>query len=233
MAVEAKRGCGYRKVGGTYLVGGGIGAPCDRLPFALEVCPCCNAGFKPSLGWTWIRPGLLFQGPHIFEIGEYPDPASEAILCSEAEDSSCWLCANPGKFERAGLIWIGERFYKSPSDFIKEGVELGFSRRIKAVPQKFKVGETPIFLAHKKAVPVPVQNTADYLIGTIEKPGIFYVWIPQFVEKIFKESDRESDVVKDAVKGGIRPVFVPDNYKDHQGTLYDKDEEHDNNAGEN
>ena len=31
MASEPKRGCGYRKIGGTYLVGGGIGIPCDRL----------------------------------------------------------------------------------------------------------------------------------------------------------------------------------------------------------
>lgn len=30
MACEPKRGCGYRKVGGIYLVGGGIGVPCDR-----------------------------------------------------------------------------------------------------------------------------------------------------------------------------------------------------------
>lgn len=33
MASETKRGCGYRKVGGMYLVGDYIRVPCDRLPF--------------------------------------------------------------------------------------------------------------------------------------------------------------------------------------------------------
>ena len=37
MAVEAARSCGYRKVGGLYLVGGGsIIRQCDRLPYKIE-----------------------------------------------------------------------------------------------------------------------------------------------------------------------------------------------------
>jgi hypothetical protein len=231
MAVEAKRGCGYRKVGGTYLVGGGIGVPCDRLPFELGICPCCNAGFKPSLGWTWIRPGLLFQGKHYLKIGDYPDPKFQAELCLEAEDHSCWLCADPGKFEKAGLIWIGGGFYKSPADFLKEGVAMGFSRRINSIPRGFKIGETPVLLAHRKTIERAVTPEDIELNPKLKGellasfPGIFYVWIPQFIEKIFKESDRDSEAVKDAEKRGIRPVFVPDNDRDHQGTVYDKEEE--------
>jgi hypothetical protein len=192
MAVEARRGCGYRKVGGLYLVGGGIGATCDRLPFELGVCPCCNAGFKPSLGWTWIR---------------------------------------PGKFEKAGLIWIGGGFYKSPADFIKEGIEMGFSRRIKSIPRGFKAGETPVLLAHRKTIerpvtPEDVENNPKLRGELIANfPGIFYVWMPQAVEKIFTESERGSEAVEDAEKRGIRAVFVPDNDKDHQGTVYDKEDE--------
>lgn len=53
MAIEAKRGCGFRKVGGTYLVSEGEGMPCDRLPIKLDVCPVCSHGFKRSRGWTW------------------------------------------------------------------------------------------------------------------------------------------------------------------------------------
>lgn len=61
MAIEARRGCGYRKVGGIYLVGGGIGVPCDRLPYPLTVCPCCSQGVKQGRGWTWVTVGKLFQ----------------------------------------------------------------------------------------------------------------------------------------------------------------------------
>jgi hypothetical protein len=227
MAVEARRGCGYRKVHGLYLVGGGIGVACDRLPFELSICPCCSGGIKPSLGWTWIRPGLLFQGPHVIETRE---GGSEPCLdCSEKR--YCWLCENPGKFEKAGLIWIGGGFYKSPADFIKEGVEMGFSRRIKSVPRGFKAGETPVFLAHRKAIerlvtPEDAENNPKLKGELIANfPGIFYVWMPQAIEKIFTESERGSEAVKDAEKRGIRAVFVPDDDKDHQGTVYDKEGE--------
>jgi len=40
MAVEAKRGCGYRKVGGLYIVSGGQGISCHRLPMNIHVVSC-------------------------------------------------------------------------------------------------------------------------------------------------------------------------------------------------
>jgi len=226
MAVEAKRGCGYRKVGGIYLVGGGIGTACDRLPYELNVCPCCNAGIKPRLGWTWIKPGLFFQGKHLTGNLDLLHPQGE---CFES-NGSCWFCTNPGQFEKAGLLWIGGSFYKSPADFVLEGVKMGFSRRIKAVPRGFKIG-TPVFLAHRKTIERPVTSEdiernsklSGELIASF--PGIFYVWMPQAIEQIFKESDRGTTSVKDAETRGINPVFVPDNDKDHQGTVYDKETE--------
>jgi len=221
MAVEARRGCGYRKVHGTYLVGGGIGVPCDRMPFELGICPCCSAGIKPALGWTWIRPGLLFQGPHQIE----PD-----LRCQEALSGSCWLCENPGKYEKAGLLWIGGSFYSSPAEFLREGLAMGFSRRIKSIPRGFKIG-TPVFLAHRKTIersmtPEDIEANPKLkgeLIGSF--PGIFYVWIPQCIEKIFNESERGSEDIQDAEKRGIVPVFVPDDDLDHHGTVYDKEKE--------
>jgi len=127
---------------------------------------------------------------------------------------------------RAGLIWIGEKFYKFPVDFVKEGVELGFSRRIKAIPHGFKIGETWVLLAHSKAVFVqrPADSTQDLIGGEIPgdyKPGIFYAWLPQRIEKIMKESTRGTEEIEALEKRGISPVFVPDNDPDHQGNVHD------------
>ena len=52
MSVEARRGCGYRKVGGLYLVGPKLEAGCGRLPL-VHVCPVCQSGIKQTRGWVW------------------------------------------------------------------------------------------------------------------------------------------------------------------------------------
>lgn len=226
MSVEARRGCGYRKVGGLYLVSGGAGTPCDRLPIHLDVCPCCHAGFKQSRGWTWIDVALLVGGVH--------------QNC--ADQTPCPLCMATSDMGKAGLLWIGEKFYKTPADFASEGHALGISRRIHAIPRGFKVGETWVLLAHPKTVTcsechgagaVSADNTVSgwedgkcpKCKGEGKLPGIFCVWRPSRIEKLFKESERESDAVKDAIEKGITPVFVPDDDKDHMGTVYDKAEE--------
>lgn len=220
MAVEAKRGCGYRKVGGLYLVGGGIGVPCDRLPLALDICPCCGGGIKQTRAWTWVNVAMLVQGPHIVA----------GRRCHEAIDQSCTFCAAPELMGKAGLLWIGEQFYKTPGAFIAEGVAQGFSRRIGTVPRNFKPGETWVLLAHPKAIPVveAVEPQPGALLAPTEhvvmKPGLFYVWRPERIEKICVESQRGTEEVAALEKRGIIPVFVPDNDPDHQGTAYDKKE---------
>lgn len=205
MAIEQKRGCGYRKVGGLYMVGGGIGIPCDRLPFELTVCSCCGQGIKQARGWTWIEPGKFFNGTH--------------ENCAERCTTSCPLCDAPESMGRSGLLWIGEKFYKTPADFVREGVEMGFSRRIKAVPQGFKIG-TYVFLAHKNAIIVP-QTGDNFEVAPGYKPGIFYAWLPQRLEKIVLESQRGTEEIDALEKRGITPVFVPDDDKDHQGNVHD------------
>lgn len=225
MASEAKRGCGYRKVGGIYLVGGGIGVPCDRLPILLDLCSCCGQGIKQARGWTWMNVDKLIGGPHYTTIGNYPDPGVGAVLCTEAK--TCPLCGRPQEMGRAGLLWIGESFYATPQDFIREGIELGFSRRIRTVPRGFQPGETYVLLAHPKACTVE-ESLSDMFpdeMVTRQKPGIFYVWLPQRIEKILLESQRDSEEIEDLRKRGITPVFVPDEDLDHQGSVYDKEPE--------
>ena len=106
MAVEAKRGCGYRKVGGLYLVSDGLGIPCDRLPITLEVCPCCGAGIKPARGWTWVDVPTLVKGNHMVA-GVVPDPSGRgttpnAVPCGCPH--FCPLCHNVALIGKAGLI---------------------------------------------------------------------------------------------------------------------------------
>ena len=236
MAVEAKRGCGYRKVNGTYLVGNAAGVPCDRLPLILEVCPTCSHGIKQSRGWTWVEPGALVGGPHYLpRLTDGPDAQGHCIysydwMCEEGthhdtQPAKCWFCADPASAglpwdyqgpRRVGLLWIGEKFYSTVEEFLLEGWHQGLSRRVHALPRGFVVGQTYIMLAHPKAVPQVQIKKADELIpGIIYRPGVFYLWLPQRVERLLPESKRDSEEVADLEKRGFTIVYVPDDDPDH------------------
>ncbi len=79
-----------------------------------------------------------------------------------------------------GLIWVGEMFYKTPRAFLKEAAEQGISRRIRSIPRDFKLGETCVWLAHRKAVE-----------GVDMTPGVFYAFLPQRIEYIVKGDETE------------------------------------------
>lgn len=130
MAVEARRGCGYRRVGGLYLVSEGQGRPCCRFPIELHVCPTCSAGIKASRGWTWLDIAPFTRSP-----------------CKVA--AACPLESPSG---RVGLLWVGEVHYPTPAHFDLEAAALGISRRISKVPRGFVLGETFVALAHRKAI---------------------------------------------------------------------------------
>jgi hypothetical protein len=153
--------------------------------------------------------------------------------------------------DRAGLLWIGAKFYKSAEAFDREAAELGVSRRISAIPRGFKMGETWILFAHPKAIATPLNcgrcgalknvHPIKNGLGAVElicsrcgekapahRPGIFKVWRPQRIEIILPDSQRGSELAKDYEARGITPVFVPDDDPDHRGTVYDDDEENGN-----
>ena len=227
MAVEAKRGCGYRKVGGLYLVGSGIGFACDRLPIELTICPCCGHGIKQTRGFTWVDVPMLVGGNHIIGRDLNRETfATELIPCNDPK--SCPLCHNVEKIGRAGLLWVGAQFYPTVDAFEFEARTLGISRRIATLPQDFKLGETWILFAHPEGIRVPtpaLERRNPESLGFVEwefKPAIFRVWKPERLERIWKESDRGSEKVAADSKRGITPVFVPDDDLDHQGGVYDK-----------
>lgn len=214
MAIEARRACGHRKVGGLYLVSNGSAIACDRLPYPLIVCPCCSAGFKQSRGWTWVDVSLLVGGIHRGCEDEFP----------------CPLCMATPNLGRAGMLWIGERFYKTPADFNREADRLGISRRIGAVPRGFRPGETWVLLAHPKTTCARCVGAGlkDFerctaCEGTGKAPGIFRLFRPERVEKIITESQSKDEVFMFGLGPHLTPVIVPDNDRDHQGTVYDDD----------
>lgn len=235
MAQEQRRACGYRKIGGTYLVSDGIGEPCDRLPFPVSVCSCCGQGIKQGRGWTWVDVGKLVGGRHMIPRVIFCPAADHPCNCRVwRRDSNipCTFCHAPEKFGRAGLLWIGAQFYKTPAEFLAEGQALGISRRVRALPRGFKLGETWVLLAHPAAVTAfelasedeqQKAGIAPGLASAVAKcsPGLFCVWKPERVEKILPESARGSEEAQAMEKRGITPVFLPEDDPDHQGSVFD------------
>jgi hypothetical protein len=205
MAIEPRRGCGYRKVGGLYLVGGLLAAPCDRLPFPLCQCPACGADVKPARGWTWIRPAGL--------MGAHQSPCT----CHRGGGVlTCPVCDPLYVAERAGLLWVGGRFYDAAA-FIAEARERGVSRRIAHVPRGFVLGGTWVYLAHRNAViPQDCSQVREWWT-----PGIIAAFLPLRLEQLLWQSEATPERVAELSAHGITAVPVPDGDKDHMGTVYD------------
>jgi len=226
MAVEKKRGCGYRKVGGLYLESdAGIWSECDRLPFKLESCPVCGAGIHFTRSMTEIIPSRLF-GQH--------ENCKDAI-------QPCHMC-QPNK-KQAYIMMVGERYY-TPASFIAEGKKLGVSKRIPFIPKGLKLGKTVVYLAHKKAVtltkkkrqPKSAVEQAEAILNGNKKGspqgklleadkqeyalGIFSAFTPQRVVQLVWEKDlkgkRGKELKAKLRKRGIKPVAIPDGDKDHK-----------------
>jgi hypothetical protein len=245
MASEARRGCGYRKVGGLYLVGGGLSAPCDRMPYPLDRCRTCGAGVKFTRGHTWLQPDFFLP---------IHDPAS----CRD--DAPCPICGpttvGSPEFGPHLLLWIGRAHY-SPQSYLDESRKLGVSRRIAAMPKGLVLGETWVLLAHLDAVPPkdphicaccgftdaahaggvyrsePMtmfidgesKTACDKFEPFKPTPGIFCAFVPHAVELLLKESDATPERREKETKRGVTVVTVPDDDRDHQGSVWDKDED--------
>lgn len=208
MAQEQKRGCGFRKIGGLYLVGEGMPVGCDRLAHNLDVCPTCNQGIKFTQGFAWVDGKALFNG--------------KCSGSSPCHDRGCPLCIDTNQLERCGLMWVGAKFY-TPQRFIEEASKMGISKRIGHIPRGLELGKTWVLLAHKQAG-ARVIDTKETLTGKkkVEVPAIFYAFRPQRVEKIITEKQSNNKkLMKELSEKGITPVVVDAKDEDHQGTVYD------------
>ena len=271
MAIEEKRGCGYRQVGGIYLVGDGLAIGCDRLPFPLGACPACGAGIHFTRSITEIDAIQLF-GPHdsaprgrrvishapfenlegllrwssqkgidhaLFQkVTGVKDLTNANVNVRKAHEriddylhSKCHCPVRPCQVcdpidEPAYLMMVGEKFYPTPQDFRNEVHRMGVSKRIPFLPKHLKLGETVIYLAHRKAVKVDVASTEEEDEGRLVKGqrkddglGVFMAFVPRAAEMPVREGDLKGkgsgNLKKSLLRRGITPVPIPDNDKDH------------------
>lgn len=204
---EGPRGCGYRKVGGIYLVCDGPGHVCEMLPLEMHSCPTCGQGIKPARGWTWINPAEMFRHERCDKCeGDIPVvsvPAGtkpEDLPVTPYRSGYCRFT----QVMRAGLVWVGEQFYPTPAHFNKEANGMGISRRITRVPRGFVIGETWVLLAHRKvnfhakdqARLEKVDMSSITMIDELEdeRPGVFTAFLPSRIEKIVDESATPTDI---------------------------------------
>lgn len=190
---DKQRGCGWRKEGGLYMIGGSLMSPCGKLPIPLTVCPCCNAGIKPTRGFTWVGKALVMN----------------AYCLNEKHAITCRHCPPfDGSVDKLGLVWIGGSFYRTPDDFMREARDQGISRRIPAVPNDFIVGESWVLLAHREGMRNPDKSDGSLLTDIPDKiPAIFSAFCPTHIEYIVKGDESEEDIER-MEKRGITCVRV-------------------------
>lgn len=200
---EAKRGCGYRKVGALYLCGEYTFVSCDRLPYELKSCPVCGAGIHFTRSMTEVNPLKLFGLHDATPVEELRESQPIFLTCNCPPH--CVMCYPTN--EPAFIKTIGKKYY-SPESFMKEARTMGVSLRMAQIPKNLKLGKTVIYLAHPEACLVKGNNAK-----LIEKRlGIFSAFIPQRVEmpvydKMLK--GKGSRKLKATLKKrGITPVVV-------------------------
>lgn len=203
--VEGARGCGYRKPGGKYFISDGNGVDCGMLPHELKVCPVCNAGVHFSRAFQWITTKLFSKAK-----------------CNSGD--KCLQCVFVQPNVKMGLVWIGEGFYKTSDHFNREAERMGISRRFAQLPKGFKIGETWIALAHRKAVKVVKGKTVTF------KPGIFRAFKPTRIEYVVTGKETEAQLTRLEKQGYtlVKVIRDIDAQIVNEGLLADKKENNEN-----
>ncbi|MBA7661638.1 hypothetical protein ES703_69658 [subsurface metagenome] len=228
MAIEQRRGCGYRRVGGMYLCGEYISAPCDRMPFPLTTCPVCGQGIKVSRGFTQVNPFRLW-GNHDGQGVILEGDVGGTQICRD-RIRPCHLC-DP-QDQAAYVMLVGAGNYNTPESFLEEAHHMGISKRIPFIPKDLELGKTVVYLAHPQACevrePIALQQALAIVEGSdtnqprlletekVSKAlGIFCAFIPRRIERLIWESQASPEELEKLGKRGITPVIVPDEDKDH------------------
>ena len=196
LAIEPRRGCGYRTVGKLYLMGEGIGYPCPSLPLPFNECECC--GYTPSFyrDFQWINKSYI---KHIRK------PTGKSC------EPECPICYGVNDQSKYGLMWVGRKFY-TPEEFITEDKKLGICKAIKQKPKGLVLGETWVMVAHPQAITFEDMAEPDEISS---RPGVFYAFRPTRIEMLIYQSQATPERLAELEKKGITPIIVPDEYTAH------------------
>lgn len=202
MAVEAKRGCGFRKVGGLYLMGEGLAMPCPALPFRLNPCSTCGHVLKAARAIAFKPKGAIMP----------------SMMCEAHGCVACPLAAMPPD-QPCGLQAVSQKFY-TPQSFRAESESLGVSRRISAIPRELEIGKTWVFLAYSqhKTATLPPDGAGFQQVVPDDYQEVFYAFRPSRIELVVSPSWKAAHAEQVAYheKKGVVLVEVPDDDPDHQ-----------------
>lgn len=226
MAVEAKRGCGFRRVGGTYLETDPGGFECGRLPIPLIPCPLCDQRPRFTRGLQRITPKMVLHAA--------PDCGMGGERCAQCPFGSL-LSA-----DIAGLMWVGGKFY-TPREFEAEAARLGVSKRVPwPTPKWLEIGKTWVLLAHEETITETcptcqgsgMHETPDGKFyngegkrlgdcedcgrtGKVRTPGVFHAFVPRRIVRIVPDDmpEQEREALREQ---GLTLVEVPADDPDHQ-----------------
>lgn len=120
------------------------------------------------------------------------------------ENCGCVLREPP---EKCGLLWIGQVYYKNPSDWTNEARLLGVSRRISTVPKGFEVGKTLVLVAHQNFSEKACECTVGVVdatpdpkcgkchgTGKVNLAAVFHAFTPTRIEYVLKGTETEEEL---------------------------------------
>lgn len=192
MPIETIRGCGYRQVGGLYLVSDAFNiVQCDRLPMEIPVCACCGEHPRFTRGIAKIDPYHLW--------GDHPYQNENKCLCKK----DCYVCY-PNR--KSYLMWIGKEY--TMGSFYDEAYRLGISKRIPHIPEGFELGDS-VFLAMKNYLKKEGNKKADAVIIAFKPNRVEYLQ-----EQKKEYSKKEQEKINSLKERGITIIYVkrtPDN----------------------
>nr|WP_293837746.1 hypothetical protein [uncultured Arsenicibacter sp.] len=193
---EHKRGCGYRKKGGFYFFCESGGKTCMKLPIQVSVCPCCGEGIQQTRGFKIVSSLLIDNTP-----------------CKKA---GCQIseCRPFGIQKQYYLMWVGEKFYKTPAFFLDEAKRMGISKRLPEVPKNFVVGTDWVLLAHPKT---PFQDDSANMEFL---PGIFAAFCPDRIEYVVRGNE-SAEKLQSMADRGITLIDVHPIQEEQPKTLFE------------
>lgn len=191
--MEDERGCGWRKVGGAYLVGSGISGVCDALPIPLEPCSECDYVIPFSRAMQKIHIGYLAS-----KLRDH--------VCHDTF-LGCPIChyAREKRIPHFYVMWVSKRYY-TPASFIQEAIRLGVSKRIapQSLPKGFQIGTDWVYLAHKET---PLVYETGSLIPDKMGNAIFYAFKPRRIELLLW-SDTDKATVATWKQKGFTVILI-------------------------